>query len=228
MQILKINLENCYGIAKLDHEFNFNSGKAKIIYAPNGCMKSSFAKTLSSIAKGEQPKDEIFSDRVSKYQITLGTIDIDPKQILVVEPYSETYSSRERMSTLLVNKELKNRYIEILDSIEKKKTELLKTIKETSGSTNAESEINSLFHKKTIFESIELITVEVNNNDFLQPNFKYGDIINSKVEDFLNTNSGLIEDYIVKYSELVNGSNFFEKGIFGTENASGVKKIINR
>ena len=43
---LKIHFENCYGIKKLQHTFDFTKSKVQIIYAPNGAMKSSFAKTL--------------------------------------------------------------------------------------------------------------------------------------------------------------------------------------
>lgn len=50
MNKLKIELQNCYGIKKLNHEFDFSSFKTFVIYAPNGVMKTSFAKTLNDIA----------------------------------------------------------------------------------------------------------------------------------------------------------------------------------
>jgi hypothetical protein len=41
MKQLKIELENCYGIKKMQFQFDFSSGRAYAIYAPNGSMKSS-------------------------------------------------------------------------------------------------------------------------------------------------------------------------------------------
>jgi hypothetical protein len=41
MQKLKIDLENCYGIKKLNVEFNFTKCQVAAVYAPNGAMKGS-------------------------------------------------------------------------------------------------------------------------------------------------------------------------------------------
>ena len=216
MEKLEINLENCYGIANLNTEFDFSERSTKIIYAPNGCMKSSFAKTMSAISKGAKPEDEIFTDRKTKYNVSIDGKDIMPKQILVFESNPENYSSKDKMSTLLVNKKLKDRYTEILNSLDSKKTELFRNIKLISGSTNAEMEINMLLKKKSIFDSLDFIKKEVNGNIFEEVNFKYGDIINSKVQVFLKDNSILIADYLKQYTALVSDSPFFEKGVFGT------------
>jgi len=128
---------------------------------------------------------------------------------------------------LLVNKELKNRYTEILDSIEIKKTELFKNIKLISGSTNAEMEIKILLKKKSIFDCLDFIKKEVNDNAFEETNFKYGEIINSKVQEFLKDNSILISEYLKQYTDLVSDSPFFEKGVFGTDNANVITKSLN-
>lgn len=227
MEKLKIQLENCYGIAKLNTEFDFSKGSAKIIYAPNGCMKSSFAKTMNALSRGSKPEDEIFTDRETVYDVTIDEKEITPKQIVVFESSPENYSSKDKMSKLLVNKELKDLYTIILDSIEKKKIELFKNIKNISGSSNAEMEINILLKKKTIFDSLDFIKKEVNENIFEEVNFKYGEIINSKVQDFLKDNSILIVDYLKQYTALVSDSPFFEKGFFGTENANVITKSLS-
>ena len=56
---LKINLENCYGIGKLDVELTFKH-KGYAIYAPNGVMKTSFAKITIVDYLDYQLKMEIF------------------------------------------------------------------------------------------------------------------------------------------------------------------------
>ena len=68
MNKLDIKLENCYGIGKLEYSFDFSNSNTHIIYAPNGTMKSSFAKTLSVIAKNDnktKPCDRIFENRIA-------------------------------------------------------------------------------------------------------------------------------------------------------------------
>ena len=39
MEKLKIEFENCYGIEKLETEFDFLNSRTYLIYAPNGSMK---------------------------------------------------------------------------------------------------------------------------------------------------------------------------------------------
>ncbi len=46
MRSLKMELEHCYGIRKLEHTFDFRNSKAVAVYAPNGAMKSSLANTF--------------------------------------------------------------------------------------------------------------------------------------------------------------------------------------
>ena len=61
MTDLKINvkLENCYGIKKLNHEFDFLKCHTFVIYAPNGVMKTSFANTFKDLASAKTPCDRI-------------------------------------------------------------------------------------------------------------------------------------------------------------------------
>ena len=51
MEKINIYLENCYGIKKLNHTIDFSGKKGYLIYAPNGTMKSSFARTFEDISK---------------------------------------------------------------------------------------------------------------------------------------------------------------------------------
>lgn len=227
MKKLDIKLENCFGISKLEKEFDFNEGSTKIIYAPNGCMKTSLARTFHTISQAKEPKDELFPDRESKWSIKFKDLDILPEQILVVDSYSDSYSSKEKMATLLVNSDLKKKYQEILEIIENKKAEMFKEIKRLSSSTNAENEISLIFEGKNIFEKLFSLSEEINHTEYKEVNFKYGDVINQKVFDFLKTNSDLIEEYLEKYKELIDKSDFFKKGIFGTDNAIGVNKSLS-
>ena len=57
MRILSMNLKNCYGIKSLDFNFDFSKKGAYAIYARNGLMKTSLAKTLKKVQTGKD--DEI-------------------------------------------------------------------------------------------------------------------------------------------------------------------------
>ena len=57
MNKVHIELENCYGIKKLSADFDFSQKSTYAIYAPNGTMKTSFAKTFSDLSQGIESKD---------------------------------------------------------------------------------------------------------------------------------------------------------------------------
>lgn len=61
MNKLNIELTNCFGIDSLNHEFDFGKGNTFSIYARNGLMKTSFAKTFQLIQQG---KKENISDTI--------------------------------------------------------------------------------------------------------------------------------------------------------------------
>jgi ABC-type Mn2+/Zn2+ transport system ATPase subunit len=67
---IRVELENCYGIKKLSHEFDFSQRSAYAIYAPNGSMKSSLAQTFKDIAEGKKSQDRIFPDRTTVRKVT--------------------------------------------------------------------------------------------------------------------------------------------------------------
>ena len=54
MKTLEIDMENCFGISKFEHKFDFADDTCVLIYAPNGMMKSSFARTFECISKDDK------------------------------------------------------------------------------------------------------------------------------------------------------------------------------
>ena len=57
MKQLKVELQHCYGIKSLNEQFEFAAASACAVYAPNGAMKSSLAKTFQDIADGKESGD---------------------------------------------------------------------------------------------------------------------------------------------------------------------------
>lgn len=65
MKTLNFELTNCHGIRALDATLDFGDGNAVAIYAPNGTMKTSFARTFKDLACGKDSVDNVFHTRSS-------------------------------------------------------------------------------------------------------------------------------------------------------------------
>lgn len=63
MDKLNLNFSNCFGIKNLKYTFDWAKHPNYIIYASNGMMKTSFAKTFQCISNGKKPTDEIFGKK---------------------------------------------------------------------------------------------------------------------------------------------------------------------
>lgn len=232
MKELKIILKNCYGIKKLEKDFNFSANGTYAIYAPNGVMKTSFAKTFRDLSLGLNSMDLIFPKRETIREIKKEDgSDVGKEKIFVVEPYNENFNS-EKMSTLLVNKELKGRYDKIHLKIDEEKDKLLKELRNLSGlQSDAEEEISRTFTSENgrLFDSLGLVEKEVeDSSEPAYSDISYKEIFNDKVLNFLKTKDfkEKIEHYIKKYNELIEGSKYFKKGIFNHNNASVVAKSL--
>ena len=111
MKKLNIELTNCHGIRELIATFNFTSGNAVAVYAPNGTMKTSFALTLADLARGTETPDHMFPNVTASgvSPIKTGTrCMVD--DVVVVLSYDEDLGPTESTSTLLVNPELRKEY----------------------------------------------------------------------------------------------------------------------
>ena len=233
MQKIKISLENCYGIRKMDAEFDFTKKSAQLIYAPNGSMKSSFAKTFNDHSTGVASCDRIYTDRETKREI----LDHENKElpaetVFVIEPYDAGYLSG-RVSTLLVNKDLKTEYDAILKSIQAKEDVLIAKVKRTSGvKKDLEETLSVVISKKpdNLLRALYRIRSEVNDDPFDKSleGIKYSSLFNGKVEDFLADPDvkAALEDYTTTYDTLLEKSRFFRKGVFNHYQAGEIAKQL--
>lgn len=232
MNKLNIELENCYGIKKLKYTFDLTTNNTYAIYAPNGIMKTSLAKTFLDLSNGEESHDSIFKDRKTKRSITDETAsELNKAQVFVILPYAQDFKSK-KISTLLVNKELKEKYEKIYSDIDEKKEVLLNEIKTLAGIKNdiEETFSNDFTHTpKEFFKSILRVKTEVLDKD--EPAFEniiYQRIFNDKVIAFLETKDfkTKLSEYIAKYNELIDSSTYFKKGVFNHNNASTIAKNL--
>lgn len=231
MQKLKIHFENCYGIKKLEYVFDFSTKRIYSIYAPNGTMKTSFAKTLKDFGENKDSKDLIFSERTSIREIQdENGVDLTPEQMFVIEPYNQDYKS-DKLSTLVVKQELKDKYDAIYQDLEIAQKEFIKKLKPVSQSTDCESEFIDTFKenpKDSFFDLLVKIYAKLQDAVSGDYSFRYNDIFDKKgnVKKFLDKNIDSLDDYIKQYESLLAQSKFFKKSknSFGTYQAS---EIIN-
>jgi len=231
MQKIEINFKNCYGIKKLETIFDFSSKSVYAIYAPNGTMKTSFAKTFKDLSNSVDSKDLVFKDRETERIIRDENGALESKKVFVIEPYNKEFKS-EKLSTLLVNQALKEKYDEIHLAINTKKDALIKELILKSG---VKKEIETIFSKDFTNYPDEfykaLLRVKTEVLEASEPelkNIKYIDVFSDKTIAFLETKDfkEKIKEYIEKYNELIDASTYFKKGVFNHNNASVIAKNL--
>ena len=233
MNRVKIHLQNCYGIRELHKEFDFSATQAYALYAPNGVMKSSLAKTFQDVAEQRDSQDRIFPDRQTLRSITdEQNHEIDGRRILVVLPYDEDLGVNEQTSTLLLNTELKSEYDALLREIADAKSELLTAIRlQAQTKMNMETEISSAIMPSAYEFDAALIRVKrevADQDNILFANVHYDKLFNEKVLKALNTKSlkNAIKEYAQRYNELLAESTYFKKGTFDYYNAGQIAKSL--
>ncbi len=238
MDKLRVHLENCYGIQKLVEEFDFSDCRTIVVYVPNGVMKSSFAKTFDDISQRKEPCDQMDESAVSVFNITIDETgdQITPEEICVIHPYNEkAFDSEDKVSTLLADEELREKYLNVYEELDSRKQLLIKNLKKVSGSTNCEQEVVETFspmdNPRNIFEIFTeiLANVKTSNETFTFGN--YNDIFDKegKVKEFLKSNKDLVGEYFEKYENLIKKSEFFAKNegiVFGTTEANNISKSM--
>lgn len=107
MDILECKLKNCYGIDEFNHEFDFTNTNVITVYAKNGLMKTSFAKTFKKIqdGKADEIRDEIF-DIKAEVNVSVDGQDIRKEQVFVIKSFENYYESNS-IADLLVDEKTK-------------------------------------------------------------------------------------------------------------------------
>ena len=129
MDILECKLKNCYGIDEFNHEFDFTNTNVITVYAKNGLMKTSFAKTFKKIqdGKADEIRDEIF-DIKAEVNVSIDGQDIRKEQVFVIKSFENYYESSS-VADLLVDEKTKKSITTLL----KQKNNFLKKLVQYSG-----------------------------------------------------------------------------------------------
>lgn len=226
-KILKINLQNCFGIGELKHDFKFSAdSNVQLIYAPNGTMKTSFSNVfdLLSTDKTSEIKDRVFKEKVPVVDIQINNEPIDKNSILVINANNK--DTVKSITKFIASSDLKRRYDEIYNELLEEKNSFIKNLKKQSQSNDCESELKSVFEDdETIFDYLERIDPLLSGK-FENYSFKYNEVFDktNKVKVFISENESLLDDYFQRYNELLTQSKFFRKSdnSFGTLQANNL------
>lgn len=185
MDKIFIKLINCHGIKKFNHTFLFKNTGSKntnisLIYAPNGMMKTSFAKTLKDIGNDKSPQNKITPGSDPKHNIKIDNFELSSEEvkerIFVIESINTDFSF-ENTTPLISNKEARNEYNEIFKGLISKKNDFL-----------------SIMKKET------KISVPRDENSY--------DYIENKINDDLNNDSKSFLEFLSSFSQEIDNDNF--------------------
>ena len=112
MNNLKLDLENCYGIKKLQHDFAYTNHHTQLIYAANGMMKSSLALTLKGLSGQckDKAKDRLHPTLRPKYDVLADGTALAKAQIFVADPEESNFDTSGAFTNFLANTALKQQY----------------------------------------------------------------------------------------------------------------------
>ena len=234
MNKLNIELTNCFGIDSLNHEFDFGIGNTFSIYARNGLMKTSFAKTFQLIQQGkkENISDAIFGEPGSAI-VQIDGQDIEKKQVFVVKSYESSYESD--ISSLLIKGDIQTQ----LKDVFKVRTKLLKALEKDSGLKIKRTSLG-----KTVYELEPTIVkdFDFNEKDILsnlmelasyEPEIECSDIpysvifddtVLKKIKD-TKFQEG-IRDFITSSDEIYSSFEYLEKGNLTLPKLKDLKKSL--
>jgi len=233
MEKLKLQLEHCYGIRKLDVLLDFGGSAAVAIYAPNGSMKSSLASTFQDIADGKTSRDRIFPNRatVRVVQDENGN-NIGAANVLVLRPYEEFASKENATATLLVNAALRQEYEALHEGVTAARSALITALKVTAKTKRSvEREVLSAIVPAGGDFDATLASLKEELAKDWEPVFKdvpYDVLNDERVVAFLAQGDfrTAINDYTKKYNELLAASKYFKKGGFNYYAATNVAKEL--
>ncbi|GAB4310759.1 MAG: hypothetical protein Kow0019_08880 [Methanobacteriaceae archaeon] len=238
MDKVSVNLEKCYGINKLEHDFDFSKNNGCVIYASNGTMKTSFAKTFIDIHNGDEPKDRIYGREPVVFDVNKVSSETNTKiksgEIFVIESFKDDFNF-EKISKLIVRKDLKDRYDELFNEIGTSKIKLIKKMAKLSGlvQKNVEKTFMADFNdlEGNFFDYLVSLDGKIDEDmEIVVANIKYKIIFDKNLLNFIKDPEIFesIEEYAEKYSDIINKSEIFEENLFTHNHAANVGNNLHK
>ncbi len=227
MDTLNVNLTYCWGIQSLSHEFDFRAGtnnkaRAYAIYAPNGMMKSSFAKTFEALSKpGDSPRDERFG-LPSICSVIKDGNSLSPEVIYVLRAEEDKRADSVAITNILINPQYKARYDELIIDINEKKDKLINALQKKTklSKKDIEEQIKHDCSANTLPECISQLLSEEIEMDL--SSFQYSTIFDSKAMEVIENRDFIANanKFTTRYQELFkNAGTIYQKGVFNPTKA---------
>lgn len=245
MNTLSLDIKNCNGIHNFQCDINLNrkndKRKLAIIYAPNGTMKSSLAKTFDSYSHGNDIGKYVFDDiqscdiKFDGKSIVLGGMDI-----YVFDPGIDSKTIIDPV--LVSDNSLQEQYAEITRDIRQRKDNLLTSIKNEVGFSK-NTKVNVIeqnlvsdfeYRKPDIFGLFAVIKGLLESPDMIFSfdisDLKYSVLFSKNVIKFFidRENVKLAEDYEKRYQKLLEESNYLGQGGFDHANLNNVGAELSK
>ena len=162
MKRIQIEIKNGYGIVDFKHDFKYGDDKNGShchfygLYAQNGTMKSSFAKTLLNHSKGLVVSDEIYN-----IPGTCTVSGIEPENILSYPSYDGRVWLSDSATYLVANQEAKEVYAEaskdVIEAFNKLKSKISEVTKMKDD--DSKSAIEDYYRRFVSKEQVDSVTL---------------------------------------------------------------------
>jgi hypothetical protein len=234
MNKLSVQFNHCYGIATMNYEFDFSHGNVFAVYARNGLMKTSFAKTFKKIQAGktDELKDEIFGIKGTA-TVKSDDIDIVPESIFVINSFESSYQAD--VTPLLINEGIKIQLHEVLRARDKFFKELEKSSELKIKKTNAGKAVYELeptlirdfgFEENSFLVNVLNLRNQNPEADF--SSVQYQRIFDEAVLKKINSSEfqTKIQEYIRRSEEIYASYTFLSKGNLTLSKLKNVHKSL--
>ncbi len=236
MKNVSVELKNCFGIESLNYAFDFTNDNVYSIYARNGLMKTSLAKTFEKI---QRKKDKEIGDIIFQEpgiaQVKVDGKNISNSNLFVIKSLDTSYESD--ISSLLVNSDVKMKLKEAL----KARIDFLKAIEASSGvkikKTSGGKAIYELeetlirdfgYSEDSILVNAEQLSQETST--ILFPNVQYAAIFDASVIKKIESQKfqNGIQSFIKETDRVYESFGFLEKGSFTLPKLKDIKKSLSK
>lgn len=244
MKSIQIEIKNSYGIVDFNHNFEYKGDTKEGccnfygLYAQNGTMKSSFAKTLLNRSKGLTISDEIYN--------ILGSCTvsgIEPENILSYPSYDGRVYLSESATHLVANQEAKKVYAEaskdVIETFSKLKSKISEVTKtKDDGSETVIEDYYRRFVSKEQVDSVTLPAVitllRANLSEIKQGKIQFCDmplsVFNSdNFRKFITKKEyrGTFDRLVKAYDEMRSSPTYFREG-FDSSSAYTLIKALDK
>ena len=236
MQTITLDLTDCFGIQEMHQVIEFNNDNVVAVYARNGLMKTSFAKTMKKIQLGKIADicDAIFED-AGTANILIDGRPAQSSDFFVINSFESSYESD--ITSLLVKGRVKEHLKDTLKLRDKFFKILsdksgLKLKKTTGGKAVYELE-NAIIDDFGFTERSILLNLEALANyevAFSCPNIAYATIFDRTVLTKIKSAAfqEKIATFVMNVNHIYNAFPFMKKGEFTLPKLKDVKKAMEK